>query len=229
MEPGRSVEPPEERSWEYRAPPVLMPVPAAEVTELSGRRMVHHDASQGVWIYELRAVTEPHQRDGRRVVGVLDEAEWYRTLREPDYVAVPRSCALQDLWVEVRQEVGNVSPMEPDQADIVGQFRTKSIVSDLSRPPVRWLRFAQLETEVTGARAWMMTPQGPSSGWRVVGEPRRRTFETTLNFTRGLDSLDEPVVGTVVPVCTEADWYRWRQTGEVPQCKWPATQFVWLE
>lgn len=226
---------PPEKAWQWRAPPMLMPVPAADVQPLTGQRVVvfdrdhNHDHNRSIWVYGQWAVTEPHDRDGETVVGLLDEADWYRHQREPEHVVVPRSHPLSGLWVELPQDLGNVARPQPDYADVRRSLRTTSIVADLTRPPVRWLRFGMLETELTGSRCWVLTPEGPQSAWRVCGEPRRGSYTTTINFNDGLDGLDKPVIGTLVPACPEDAWYRWRQTGEPPEVTLYATQFVWLE
>jgi hypothetical protein len=220
---------PPDEAWQWRAPPVLMPVPAAEISLLRGERVVMFDADHGGWVYDQFAVTEPHQRDGETVVGLLDAADWYRSKREPDHVVVPRSHPLTELWVEVPQDVGNVSPVPPDQSDMLPSVRTKSLIVDLTHPPVRWLRIGLLQDRLNGSRCWLLTPKGPSRGWRVCGEPRRAEYRNTINLAEGLDGLNKPVIGTVTPVCAESAWYRWRQTGETPRLRLEATRFVWLE
>jgi hypothetical protein len=215
--------------WWEQAPPVLMPVPAGEACPLTGSRVVVMDTEHGVWLFDQRAVTEPHKRNGQQVVGVLDEAEWYRVSDEPEYLAIPHSRPLDNLFVEQPIDVGNTSPVPPRQDDLTPANRTKSLIVDTTRPPVRWLRYAAYESELTGARAWIMTKQGGTYGWRVIGEPRRREFPNTLNLTRGIDSLSEPVVGTAVPVCSERAWYLWRRSDVAPTVQWAAIQFVWLE
>lgn len=55
---------PPDEAWQWRASPVLMPVPTAEVSPLRGERVVVFDANLGVWVYDQFTVTEPHQRDG---------------------------------------------------------------------------------------------------------------------------------------------------------------------
>lgn len=215
--------------WWEKAPPVLMPVPAVEACPLTGSRVVVMDTDQGVWLFDQRAVTEPHEREGQQVVGVLDEAEWYRAADESEYIAVPHSRPLDHLWVEQPVDVGNTSPVPPRQDDLTPANRTKSLIVDTTRPPVRWLRYAAHESELTGTRAWIVTKEGPVFGWRVLGEPRRRQFPNTLNMTRGLDSLDTPLVGTAVPVCRERQWYQWRRGQGRPAVQWAAIQFVWLE
>ncbi|GLY54840.1 hypothetical protein Lesp01_84950 [Lentzea sp. NBRC 102530] len=216
--------------WWQQAPPVLMPVPAVEAGPLKGKRVVVVDADRGLWLYEQRAVTEPHVRNGVPVIGVLDEAAYYLSQDEPDAVVVPRSQPLDTLWVEKPVDVGNTSPIPPAQDDLAKSARTKSLVVDLDRPPVRWLRFAPHELEVTGARAWVLTRDGYEFGVRVLGEPRRHKFEGAIDWSKGIESLDKPAVGTAVPVCSEIRWYRWRRTGEAPQqVEWYPTEFVWLE
>jgi hypothetical protein len=60
---------PPEEAWEWRAPPALLPVPAAEVTPLRGQRVVLCGPVRGIWVYGQWAATEPHQRAGETVVG----------------------------------------------------------------------------------------------------------------------------------------------------------------
>jgi hypothetical protein len=183
----------------------------------------------GLWLYEQRAATEPHQYKGQTVVGVLDEADWYRARRDPDSIAVPRPHPIDRLWVELPQHVGEGTPHRADQSDLPEKFRARSFVTDTSRPPVRWLRHAPQETELTGGRCWVITPHGPVQAGRVCGEPRRDLYRTTVDFRRGLEGLNEPIFGSVVPVSSEEHWYRWRQTGQRPHLVHAATIFVWLE
>jgi hypothetical protein len=228
--PGVTSSEPADLEWWQKAPPVLMPVPAAEAGQLTGKRVVVVDAARGLWLYEQRAVTEPHVRNGVQVVGVLDESAYWHSQDEPDAVVVPRSQPLDTLWVEKPVDVGNTSPIPPAQDDLARSARTKSLVVDLDRPPVRWLRFAPHELEVTGARAWVLAPDGYEFGVRALGEPRRHKFEGAIDWSKGIESLDKPAIGTAVPVCSEIRWYRWRRTGEAPQqVEWYPTSLVWLE
>lgn len=208
--------------WWRRRPPVLVPVPATEATgPLTGCRIIV--AQDGLWLYDQRACTEIHSYRGGRVVGVLDEAEWYRTQREPDLArAVPHPRPVEQIWVE--------QPVELDaMADEERPELSGTLVEDTSRPPVRWLRPATAERAITGTRVWVISSQGPIHGLRALGEPRREAMPTTLNLSAGLDGLDEPVVGTVIPVATESEWYRWRQSSQRMQAITMAAQFVWLE
>jgi hypothetical protein len=219
--------------WWQQAPPVLMPVPAVEAAakaELAGKRVVVVDATRGLWVYEQRAVTEPHSRNGRQVVGVVDEASYWHMLDDPSAAVIPRSQPVETLWVEQPVDVGNTSPVPLNQDDLPRSARTKSLVVDATRPPVRWLRFAPHESEVTGGRAWVLTPDGPTRGLRVLGEPRRWTFANAIDWSKGLEGLDQPALGTAVPVCTEQAWYRWRRTGDAPVAvEFFPTALVWLE
>lgn len=220
---------PPEEAWEWRAPPALLPVQATDFTPLAGRRVIACDQTSGMWVYGMWAATEPHDRNGTTMVGLLDEADWYRRQREPEHVVIPQSYPLSDLWVEVPQDLGNVARTQPDQSDLHKSLRARSIVDDATRPPFRYLRFGPTQEKMTGDRCWVLTPAGPTPDWRVGGEPRRGAYHGTIDFTAGLEGLDQPITGTLVPVCKEDAWFRWKQTGEVPRYALAAPRFVWLE
>lgn len=217
------------REWEYARPPVLVPHSAADVSELRGRRVIVHDPQHGIWRYDLRAVCNAHE-DGP-AVSVVSEADWYREQREPGEIALPWLLPLDRVWIEHAVDRGDFAESVPDQSDIpVDAGRSRRLIEDISRPPVRYPRPAVRATALVGARACVMTPSGPVWDQRIVGDPRRQVFPPeTLNLSRGFDSLGEPVVGTVIPVCTEDEFYAWEQTGQPPDPVLHATRFVWLE
>lgn len=222
---------PADRAWEYQRPPVLVPAPANSARALSGRRVIAHDSTAGVWRYDLRAATESLTHQGQTVVGVLGEADWYRQQQGSAAHVVPHSVPLEKLWIEQTVDDADLMPYAPDQSDIPqAAGRSRRLIEDITGPPVRYLRPAVHADALVGARACVMSPSGPLWDQRVVGDPRRQVFPpTTLNFSRGADSIGDPVVGTVVPVCREAEYYAWGETGAIPHAIMHATRFVWLE
>ena len=216
--------------WEHQRPPLLLPVPAAEAGPLAGRRVVIHDPECGVWRYDLRALSEPYRGSECDVVLLCSEHDWYRAQREDTLVTAGWPADLDDVWIE--QPVPDAgTATQPDQSDIpLDAGRARRLVDDLTRPPVRRLRPATGAAALVGARAVVLTPTGPRWDQRVIGNPRRATYPPeVLNLTRGFDSLGEPVIGTVVPVCSENEYYAWEQLGEFPEPVHHATTLVWLE
>lgn len=208
--------------WPNRVPPVLWPVPVAETaallgTEFSlvGKRIVVGTGSDGHWIYAQRAATPTHIRDGRQVIGVLSEHDWYRQQRDPTYPVVPHSVPVERAYYESLVPMGDASPVAGDQSDIPPASRTASLLTEPSEPPVRWPRRATGESFLTGARCWFLERDGPIRAYRAVGEPRRQEVGT-VDFSNGLEGLDTPVVSAMVPLYAEPDWYRWMETGTDP-------------
>lgn len=222
-------------AWAYTKPPVLVPVPAAGVRPLINQRLVLHDPVRQLGRYGLRALTEPHPLRLRTTVetcvGVVAESDWYRKQRDPDALVVPMPMPLD--WLYVEQPMPDLDTgLEPlDQSHIpLDAGHARYLTADPSRPPVRRLQPA-LDAEVVriGARACVMSRNGPIWDLRVCGEPRLGTFDGTLDLTRGLDNLDRPPVGPKIPLCSEADWYRWEHTGKTPAADLYWLRPVWLE
>lgn len=208
--------------WPDQVPPVLWPVPVSETPALLGedftlvgKRVVIGTGPAGQWVYEQRASTPIHERDGQSVIGVLSEAEWYRQQREPTYPVVPHPVPVELAYYEALVPMHDATPITPDQSDLFPASRSASLVTDPTEPPVRWPRRATSERFLTGARCWFLWRDGPIRAYRAVGEPRREEVGT-VNLSRGLEGLDKPVVSTVVPLFHEADWYRWLDTGDSP-------------
>lgn len=226
-------------SWAQQQPPVLVPVPAADVhlltgQPLTGQRLVVHVPERGVWRYDLRAATEQHPYrlpSGEVVtcVGVLEEAEWYRQQREGGTPAVPTPMPLDWLWVEQPIPAAEVQPDIPDQSRVPDSLgNAEHLVGTADKPPVRWPRPALHERGVIpGARAIYMGRGGPEMGLRVCGAPRLVEFQA-VNMT-SLETLDQAPEGPVVPMCTEDKWYAWAQTGRAPAAVPYWLVPVWLE
>lgn len=222
-----------------QVPPVLWPVPLLEAldllggpAQLPGRRIVVGDLDeswQGHWLYEQRAVTQPHLLNDATCVGVLAEVDWYRQQRDSTYAAVPHPVPAARVYLEFEHPVGADTPTVPDQSDLAQERRSNSLVADPTVPPVRWPRRADGELRVTGARCWMLSHLGIESGFRAVGEPRREEVGT-IDFRHGLEGLDEPVISTSLPLIAESEWYAWHDTGRSPsQRSMVEAALVWLE
>jgi hypothetical protein len=196
--------------------------------DLVGQRVIVGDPQAGTWVYEQRAATRIHRLDGEQVLGVVAEVDWYRRQRDPGYLMVPHPVPVERVFVEVPEYSGR-KPVVLDQSDLLPSRRSRSLVSRLDVPPSRWPRRADREGAVTGARCWIATQDGFRGDLRAIGEPRRE--ETgTLNLSGGLEGLDKVVVAAMVPLCVEADWYRWQDTGQRPrQLFLVESQLVYLE
>lgn len=184
-----------------------------------------------MWRYDLRAASEPHDHHGQPHVGVLHEADWYRVRRDPTFIAVPSPVPLDLVWVEQRTDPGiDLGPEEPDQSQVLDPFGPAARVVETLRPPVRRLRIALFQESVLGCRAALNTGDGQQWGLRVCSEPYLDELPTAVNTSRGIDSLDEPLIAPIVTLCSEAEWYAWAQTGQPPhQLAEHALYRVWVE
>lgn len=224
----------------HEVPPVLWPVPLVDALDLiggppalPGRRIVVGDQAAdrvGHWLYAQRAATRPHTLDGAICVGVLAESDWYRRQRDASVPAVPHAVPAARIYLEVEHAIGpGDESSSPDQSDLAPERRSASLVAEPAVPPVRWPRRADRELRTTGARCWILGEHGIQSGFRAVGEPRRREVGT-VEFGGGLDGLDDPVISTSLPVVVESDWYAWHDTGTSPPRHWIVeSALTWLE
>ncbi|HEY3479623.1 MAG TPA: hypothetical protein VGL02_12070, partial [Streptomyces sp.] len=202
---------------------MLWPVPVADAgaflgdaDQVEGERVVIRDdiPDAGRWIYDLRAATRVHDRDGKQFIGVLPEAEWYRRQRDDTCLAVPRSIPAEQVYIEIPTPVDpGTAPAPADQSDIP-YHRTRQLVSNPGEPPIRWARRATEERFVTGARCTILTGEGFKRGYRAVGEPRRGA-DPKLRFDAGLDEFDKPRPTAMIPLVGEDAWYRWQDTGQL--------------
>lgn len=206
-------------SWAEQVPPVLWPVPIAEAGSLveefdpiGCRVVVSHQPHTGRWVYQQRAFTRIHEYQGAPSIGVIPELDWYRQRRDPSYVAVPHPVPVERVFVELGMPMRGEQPVPPDQSELRPSARSASLVTDLDSPPVRWPRRANGQEFVTGARCWVIDSGGPRRDWRAVGEPRKSEVGT-IDFTQGLDGLDQPTVSTMIPLLREPDWYQLIDTG----------------
>lgn len=135
------------------------------------------------------------------------------------------------VWAERETDVGpDDEPVPPDQSGITPDGRAARMVTDVSSPPVRWPRRATTVTSVLGARCWIVTPDGVLPAYRALSEPHPSEVGS-IDFSAGLEGLDQPVVTTMVILCHEADYYRWADNGraaDVDVYKVEAS-LVWLE
>lgn len=221
--------------WPNQIPPVLWPIPVDDTAallggefSLVGRRVVVGTGQNGHWLYQQRATTPIHERDGDRVIGVLSEHDWYRHQRDPTYPVVPHSVPVDRAYYEMLVPMGDAAPVASDQSEIPPASRTASLVTEPIEPPVRWPRRATRDSFLTGARCWVLSQDGPIRAYRAVGEPRRREVGT-VDLSNGLEGLDTPVVSAMVPLYPEPEWYRWMDTGEWPDFVLAEASLVFVE
>lgn len=220
------------REWAYREPPALVPVPAADVRPLTGRRLIIHDPTLRGWNDSFIAASEPHQYEGRTHVGIMSAADWYRRRDDPGHIVVPRPMPIDLLWVETQVEVPTddqpvLAPV--DQSEVPKNAGPAKRIVDPDQPPVRRLRRALGEATVHGRRAALNCKDRPMWPVRVCSEPFLDELPDVINMTGGLDDFDEPLIGPVVTLCSESSWHRWTWSGEPPARAVPKPLYrVWV-
>lgn len=222
--------------WWEAEPPMQFPVRLTEVDsylgrelELPGRRIVVGNPAKG-WLYDQRAATKIHTSATGPAVGVLPEADWYRAQRDSSFCPVPHTVPVDRIWVEMRMPMGGATPPRPDQSDIVEHGRALAMVPDLFVPPARWPRRATEVSSVVGQRCLIVTEDGVRDGFRALSEPFRTEFIETISFGEGLEDLADPEASTMIRLCEEAHWYRWKDTGSTKFKPYEVeSHLVWLE
>ena len=71
----------------------------------------------------------------------------------------------------------------------------------------------------------------PTPWWpiRVCSEPHLAEMPNVVNLLGGPDQLNDPIIGPVVTVCTERDWYLWEWTGTTPETLQPKPLYrIWV-
>lgn len=223
--------------WWLAVPPILVPCPLADAlardVEVVGRRVVVDVApGAGGWLYEQRAVTAVHDVDGVQAIGVLPEADYWRTRRDETYVAVPHPVPLDRIWIEEPEPMGaDDEPVPLGQDDIAEFARTRRLVPDRAVPPVRWPRRATTVTSTTGARCWLATPDGVLDGYRALSEPYKTEpgEVNRLRLREGIEGMDKPEVTTAVLVTTDQLWHHATDTGEPVDTRSVEPYLVWCQ
>lgn len=213
--------------WMREHPPMLVPIPAAEETVIAGRRLILYDARARAWRHDLRAATNVHSHRGQRLVGVVDEAAWYRQQRAAAHV-VPSPIPVEQLWVEQQLEDVTGAPERPDLSGLPAEFQRLPQVVDPSRPPIRHLRPATGVKSIVGQRACVMTREGPTWDHRVCSEAFVGEWAGWINAT-DLDTLGDPMIGPLARVCSEAEYYGWVDDGTLASARSVPLPLVWLE
>jgi hypothetical protein len=201
--------------WAYEEPPALVPVPAADLRPLTGRRVIVHLGDDRSWNHDFVAASEPHEYRGATHVGI-----------------VPRPVPITQLWVETRVEVTtDDAPVDApvDQSHVPQNAGPARRIVDATQPPVQRLRRGLFETTVHGRRAAITSKFRPRWPYRVCSEPYLGELPDVIEMRGGLDDIDKPVIGPVVNVCSEASWQIWTSTGEQPDTIIPKALYrVWV-
>lgn len=222
--------------WFEAEPPMQFPVRLAEASkylgrepEMPGQRIVVVDPNKG-WLYDQRAATKIHDSEAGPAVGVLPEADWYRARRDPAFCPVPHTVPVDRVWVEMRMPMGDDPPPRPDQSDIVEHGRAVAMVADVFVPPARWPRRATEVSSTVGQRCWIVTENGLREGFRALSEPYRIEFVDTISVGDGLEDLADSEASTMIRLCEESSWYRWKDTGSTRFDVYQVESYlVWVE
>lgn len=78
-------------------PPTVAPVPLTEDTRTVGERLVL--LRKVAWFFDLRGTSNPYVKDGRLVVDVALEADWYAAGKDPEK-AVSETMPAQVMFLE---------------------------------------------------------------------------------------------------------------------------------
>lgn len=186
--------------WSPRPPRPVVPVPAAAVDELRGRRVIVGLPGLG-WRADLRA-DERVVRGSRTYIPTIPEQEWYRAETEQVEVFAPLAPA-ERVWVE---QLGEASATVRELDKVLP--RLVSLDAPPRRDPVPVVQ----ADAVCGRRVVQV----------VNGVERRDLRAVTEVYTD-----DEGDI--CIRVATEADWYRWTWTGQTPRTLAVPVHLAWLE
>lgn len=138
------------QSWLPTKPRPIDPIPAIEVTDLRGKRVIIGDSTTG-WRKDLRADNTVDQ-SGKKFVPVLTELDYYRAELNGTRVLAPL-IPIDKVWVETPRDP---SPSPPTNSE--GPQRQDPV-------PIRD------HLRVTGQRIVLVTPNGEKRDLRAISEP----------------------------------------------------------
>lgn len=191
-----------ESLWFPTAPAPIVPVPAADVSQLRGRRVVTGSPEHG-WRYDLRA-DDPVADGGEVLVPVLGEYDYYRAEIDQVEVFAPL-VPVERVWVE-QPEPDSAGRAEEEQRDLLARLVV------LDTPPVRRPVPARDMPRLTGRRVVVMSPT----------KERRDLRATTEAYQAAEDRI-------CVRVCGESDWYQWAFTGQPATGTAVPIYLIWVE
>lgn len=215
-------------AWTHRGEPYLVPVPARDVDQIVGQRVILSDPDGLCWRHDVVVVSAPQRdHDGRAVVAILDAHDLSRANRERGRMpaaVVP----LDRLWIEELYETADDIPLEhrPPSVDIPPQqdhLSESAVRVDATRPPIRRTRQGnRLSEDVPiGAAAILNTPTGFRRGYRVISQPHLWRHPGP-NLFADVDRIDAPIYLQCYTICDDDDYYAWAATGQTP----PSRQYV---
>ncbi|WP_203663176.1 hypothetical protein [Actinocatenispora rupis] len=186
--------------WFPDDPSPIVPVPAAQVDGLRGRRVVTGSPDRG-WRGDLRADDAVRHGD-TDLVPVLVESDWYRAEQDQVEVFAPL-VPIERVWVE---RTGTAPAGGGNQRDLLSRLVT------LDAPAPRTPVPARDAPGLTGRRVVVVSPDDQRRDLRAVTEP----------FQHDDGSIH-------VRICDESDWYRWAFTGQPARCTEVPVYLVWAE
>lgn len=200
--------------WFPTEPSPVVPVPAARLDRLRGRRVIAGTPEHG-WRHDLRA-DDPVEAHGRQLVPVLIEADYYRAELDRVEVFAPLVPA-ERVWVE--QPEPSEAPGGPAPADDAATRAMPAQRSDLlsrlvdtDAPATRRPVPARDVAHLTGRRLVVVSPSRVRRDLRASTEPYQNTDGTIC-----------------LKVCDEPDWYRWAFTGTPAPCTEVPVYLIWVE
>ncbi|GAA1879983.1 hypothetical protein [Asanoa iriomotensis] len=187
--------------WAPRPPRPIVPMPAANVEDLRGRRLVVGFPGAG-WRGDLRADDRIVQ-GSRTYVPAIPEQEWYRAESEQIEVFAPL-VPIERVWVET---LGS----GPGSANVGHRDVIARLVS-LDSPAVR-TPMAAVDVDALSGRRIV----------QVVDGVERRDLRAVTEIHTNADG------DICVRVATELEWYRWAWSGQAPKTLEVPVHLLWIE
>lgn len=181
-------------------PPVLMPVPAHRVFDMHSKRVVCGAPGVG-WRFDMRA-DDPVTREGRMLVPLISEADYYKAV-DGDGDAYAALVPAEEVWVlraEPNLEAAGAPP---------GYLIER--LTDPDAPPVGRPTPASDVPGLIGRRVWYWSSGRFRDDFRCVSDP----FEIDGDFC--------------VRIADEASWYRWQRSGQPPKAVDAFIHHLWTQ
>ncbi|HEY3007455.1 MAG TPA: hypothetical protein VGJ63_05240 [Micromonosporaceae bacterium] len=192
-----------EHGWSPPPPASIVPVPAANASELRGRRVIVGLPGLG-WRPDMRGDDRVVQ-GSRTFVPVLAEHEWYRAEAEQIEVFAPL-VPIERVWVETVAVEGSSRPATPRSPDVAS--RLVSLDGPPRRDPI-----AAVDVDGVTGRRMVQTSEG------VERRDLRAVTELYAN----------PQGDVCLRVTTELEWYRWAWSGKSPRTLELPVHVLWVE
>lgn len=185
--------------WAPRPPRPIVPVAAAGVEDLRGRRLVVGFPGAG-WRGDLRADDRIVQ-GSRTYVPAIPEQEWYRAESEQIEVFAPL-VPVDRVWVET---LGNAS-LAAGQRDVISRLVSLDFPATRTAVPA-------VDVDALSGRRVV----------QVVDGVERRDLRAVTEVHTNADG------DICVRLATELEWYRWAWSGQAPKTLEVPVHLLWIE